>query len=131
VQSTNPDVSELPASTRPTEVPRNVDSSESFGSKGTSEGLQEGDKTESKTEEELKVFHTDENSVTNSDKAPLYETVEATVSSRSPFKRNRQPQDATQSDHPTASSDIATGVTNKAFETDEISRKEDVQVGLI
>jgi hypothetical protein len=136
VSSTNSDISKFPANTKSFEVSADINSPETSpstdpsGSKETSGGLQESEKTQPSTKGDLKVFSTKENSVSCSDATPLCEADEATVLSQSALKENKQLSDTKESNQLEVPSDV--GVTNDAFALDEITEeKHDVQVGLI
>jgi hypothetical protein len=139
VSSNSLDISNLPASTKSSEVsthtnsPETSPSIETYESKKTSGGLQESEKRHSSPEEGLKVFSTDKNPVSGSDAAPLCETAETKVLSDSNFKGSKQSSDGEESDLrvPTGPTNVG-DVTNEAFQLDETDQtKHDVQVGLI
>jgi hypothetical protein len=132
VTSTNSDISNLPAITKSSEVskdtnsPETSPSTETLESKKTSGGLEENERKESIPEEGLKVFSANENPVSGSEA-----TAEATLPPESTFRGNKQSSDIKESDLLAGPMD-ATGVTNDAFQLDEINqKKDDVQVGLI
>jgi hypothetical protein len=130
--------SNLPASTKSSEVSKDTNSPETSPSIETSErkkvsgGLQENEKRHSSPEEGLSVFSTEDNPVLGSDAIPLCETAETRGLSESTSKGSKQLSDGGQSDLRALAGPMAiASVTNDTFELDETKQTErDVQVGL-
>lgn len=131
--STNADISELPTITETSELSRNVNSTETLpttemsASKAPTKELQKHEKAKSHTEEDLKVFSSNEISVYKSDTAAMPNVADGTKSQESSYRR-KQPSNTKVPNQLAVSSD-AMGVTNSAFEPEETSQtRDDVQI---
>jgi hypothetical protein len=135
--STDVDISEPLTITETPEVSIDVNSPETlpptreFESKASVKEIQEHEKAESHTGEDLTVFSSSEISGCKSDTAAVCKAAGVTKSTESSLKRKQQPSDTKQPNELAVSSDDL-GVSNIAFTPDETSqKKDDIQVGVM
>jgi hypothetical protein len=131
--STDTDISELVTIAEISDVCRNVNSPETLPStkkiesKASAKELQELEKANSYTGEDLTVFSSIEISECKSNTTAVCKEEDGTKSKESSFKRKQQPSDAKPNELAFSSDDLA--VIKSAFERDETShKKDDVQV---